>query len=155
MERIASRVCSVPLLRVLGIQFMALLAFGQSAKENANPRAVLVTSPGAAPYLRVDDCIRGMPCKQLSREQPVPVNDGFMFFSILSTGVDVKVHHRVLLKIAGFAIPDAIGALVREDAQTQRVYFLVDLHRYGHVPPAKPSNIDVWVDGKIITTRVE
>jgi hypothetical protein len=134
---------------------VCLLAFGQPAKDSVNPRAVLVKPLGARPYLRVDDCIRRLPCRQLGREEPVPVNDGFMFFSILSTGVDVKTHHRIVLKIAGFAIPDTIGVLVREAAGTQRIYFFVDLHRYPQIPLANHGNIDVWVDGKIITTRVE
>jgi hypothetical protein len=132
---------------------ICLLSFGQPANESAHPRAILVKPAGAPPYLRVDDCIRGQPCRQLDREQPVPVADGFMYFSILSMGIDAKARHRILLKIAGFAIPDAIAAVVREDAHTQRVYFLVDLYRYKHVPPANPSNIDVWVDGEIITAR--
>jgi hypothetical protein len=132
---------------------LASPAFAQSVTNTPGSRAVMIVSGDSPPYLQVDDCIRGFPCKQLGREQAVPVNGGFMFFSVFSTGVDVKAHHRILLKIAGTAIPDAIGALVREDAHTQRIYFLVDLHRYEHVPPARSSNIDVWVDGKIITSR--
>jgi hypothetical protein len=128
-------------------------AFAQSVVGNPAPGAVMIVSGDSPPYLRVDDCIRHLPCIQLSPGQSVTVNDRFMFFSILSTGIDVKAHHRILLKIAGFAIPDTIGALVREDARTQRIYFSVDIHRFERVPAANSENVDVWVDGKVITAR--
>lgn len=128
---------------------LASPAFAQTSTPI--PRAVTIVSGDSLPYLRVDDCISHLPCRQLGREQSVTVNDKFMFFSILSTGIDVKVHHRILLKIAGFAIPDTIGTLVREDARTQRIYFLVDIHRFERVPAANSGNIDVSVDGKMIT----
>jgi hypothetical protein len=128
-------------------------AFAQSVAGNPGPRAVMIVSGGSPQYLRVDDCIRHLPCSQLSREQSVTVNDRFMFFSILSTGIDVKARHHIVLKIAGFAIPDTIATLVREDARTQRIYFFVDIHRFERVPAANSGNIDVSVDGKIITAR--
>jgi hypothetical protein len=59
----------------------------------------------------------------------------------------------VQLKIDGFTIPDALNALLQEDERTQRFNFIVDLQRYKRVQPATPSNIEVWVDGKIITPR--
>jgi hypothetical protein len=128
-------------------------AFAQPVAGDPGPRAVMIVSGGSPPYLRVDDCIRHLPCVQLSPGQSVTINDRFMFFSILSTGIDLKAHHRILLKIASFAIPDTIGTLVREGAHTQRIYFFVDIHRFEGVPAANSENIDVWVDGKIITVR--
>jgi hypothetical protein len=128
-------------------------AFAQSVAGNSSPRAVMIVSGGPPRYLRVDDCISHLPCRQLSREQSVTVNDRFMFFSILSTGIDVKARHRIFLKIAGFTIPDTIATLVREDARTQRIYFFVDIHRFERVPAANSSNIDISVDDKIITAR--
>ena len=128
-------------------------AFAQSVAGNPVPRAVMIVAGGSPPYLRIDDCIRHLPCSQLSREQAVAVNDRFMFFSILSTGIDVKARHRILLKIAGFSIPDTIATLVREDAHMQRIYFFVDIHRFENVPAANSGNIDVSVDDKTITAR--
>jgi len=133
---------------------ICLLGFGQPAQLSPPPRAILVRLADALPYLRVDDCTLGTQCRQLDRDQSVAVAEGFMFFSVFSTGVDLKAHHVVQLKIAGFAIPGALNALLPEDPHTQRFNFIVDLQRYKRLPAATPKNIEVRVDGKIITPRV-
>src|SRR5258708_6292202 len=79
-------------------------AVAQQAKASG-PRALFeIAKP---PYLLVYDCTRGSTCRRLGPKDSVAVVDGFMFFSLLTKGVDTEVPHKVILKLDGAEVPGA------------------------------------------------
>jgi hypothetical protein len=126
----------------------------QPAKaERPDPRALFeIAKP---PYLLVYDCTRGSNCRQLGPKHSVAIVDGFMFFSLLSKGVDPDVPHKVTLKIAGTEVPGALSAILARGPDVQRLNFIVDTQKHKWVRTITPLNIQVWVDGISIVVPPE